>query len=119
VIFGKKKVLKMNKYKESLNEILKRADEIITMNDKQLDDTQRMLRGKGVRISLCAQSLQELVEKAVPKKPDLKLFDNGQGDWVECPSCHKNLGHPTLIAKQKNKYCRFCGQSLDWSVEDE
>jgi len=40
----------------------------------------------------------------------LHLFDNGQGDWVSCPTCNKSLGHP--IFAKKIKKCPKCGQTL-------
>lgn len=63
--------------------------------------------------------LQELVEKATPKKT-LTAFADGitaDGSIVQktalvCPSC-KSL----LVERQS--YCTKCGQILDWRVEDE
>lgn len=68
-------------------------------------------------------TLQELVEKATPKKPEIKELirkDNYRDgtniprfDWW-CPNCH--LEH---ISGNDINYCPTCGQALDWSGEDE
>lgn len=67
--------------------------------------------------------LNELVEKATPKKPEIKELirkDNYRDgtniprfDWW-CPNCH--LEH---ISGNDINYCPTCGQALDWSGEDE
>ena len=59
--------------------------------------------------------LQELVDKATPKKP-LKLEE---GKYT-CPSCSMAFTLKTSIKNMfvNNRYCDVCGQALDWS-EDE
>lgn len=62
--------------------------------------------------------LKELVEKATPKKPEIKELirkDNYRDgtniprfDWW-CPNCH--LEH---ISGNDINYCPTCGQALDW-----
>ena len=55
--------------------------------------------------------LQELVDKATPKKPiksNNPLFDY----MVFCPACNKSMSF-------KNYYCGSCGQAVDWSGEDD
>lgn len=56
-------------------------------------------------------TLQELVDKATPKKPiksNNPLFDY----MVFCPACNKSMSF-------KNYYCGSCGQAVDWSGEDD
>ena len=55
--------------------------------------------------------LQELVDKATPKKPiksNNPLFDY----MVFCPACNKSMSF-------KNYYCGSCGQAVDWSGEND
>ncbi len=66
--------------------------------------------------------LTELVEKATPKKPMYKEFDdNGEGEIIPteayCPTCGNEFkfGEFNDIV---NHHC-VCGQALDWSKEDE
>lgn len=63
--------------------------------------------------------LRELVERATPKEPLIAFADGVTADGsivqktaLVCPSC-KSL----LVERQK--YCHFCGQAIDWRVEDE
>ena len=63
--------------------------------------------------------LQELVDKAAPKKVlgkwkpgyDPKLY---YPDSYHCPSCSRQLRRD-----RSYKYCPRCGQKLDWSEVDE
>lgn len=70
----------------------------------------------------CADQLkiiQELVDKATPKKPKIEQ----QNDYVEhnyvcsyelafCPDCDLRINFD-------EDYCKRCGQKFDWSEEDE
>ena len=57
--------------------------------------------------------LQELVDKATPKKP------YGYHTHYNCPSCQKRVrsgkGSSSLI---RDTVCRSCYQVLDWSTDD-
>lgn len=56
--------------------------------------------------------LEELVERDTPKKV---CYDNlGRS---ECPSCDKGYLHNGSM--NRNKYCGYCGQRLNWNDEDE
>lgn len=65
--------------------------------------------------------LQELVDRATPKKPEEKKLirkDNYRDgtnipryDWW-CPNCHLEHMGTNII-----KFCPTCGQALDWSDE--
>lgn len=50
--------------------------------------------------------LKELVEKAIPKKPNKRYYDN-----YYCPECHKQVF-------MSWKECKHCNQNLDWSDEE-
>lgn len=59
--------------------------------------------------------LNELVEKATPKKPDVNI-NNGY-----CPNCHQAFGlertKEAMLRPRWFSFCPYCGQSLDWSEE--
>ena len=64
--------------------------------------------------------IRELVEKATPKKPiDIQC---PVVIWGLCPTCMGELnpfcGMPNRVFRS-DRYCRDCGQALDWSEEDE
>lgn len=105
----------MNKCKKALNTIgdtltyyMVGKDLELLPSDKEIYDSMDTLR--------------ELVERATPKKPEIKELirkDNYRDgtnipryDWW-CPNC--NLEH---MSGNDFKYCPSCGQALDWS-EDE
>ena len=50
-----------------------------------------------------AMKLQELVDRATPKK----LYYPELYPSASCPICKSNLGD--------NKFCRECGQAIDWN----
>ena len=55
---------------------------------------------------------QEALEKQIPKKPYLKdLFELGTMQGIACPVCD------TIFLTTGEKYCKHCGQALDWSDE--
>lgn len=84
-------------------------------------------------------ALQELVEKATPKKVSKKYYTTPHGKNgkiarvdIRCPICSSsfadNIGNSSIgIFKsreymfiklmEKQKYCRVCGQAISW--EDE
>lgn len=98
----------MNKYQEALNYLI----ENIEMLNRHSD-------GSFCQPYSSKNTLQELVDKAIPKKPLIAFADavTADGSIVQktalvCPSC-KSL----LVERQS--YCPLCGQALDWRVEDE
>ena len=55
----------------------------------------------------------EALKKQIPKKPYLKdLFELGTMQGVACPVCD------TAFITTGEKYCKHCGQALDWSDEE-
>ena len=57
--------------------------------------------------------LEELAERATPKKPDVNI-NNGY-----CPNCHQAFGlertKEAMIRPRWFSFCPYCGQALDWS----
>lgn len=57
--------------------------------------------------------LEELAERATPKKPDVNI-NNGY-----CPNCHQAFGlertRQAMIRPYWLSFCPCCGQALDWS----
>lgn len=52
------------------------------------------------------EAVEELIEKATPKKP----YD--KGDYYICPNCSNDK----CVC---GKFCPNCGQAIDWSTNDE
>lgn len=67
------------------------------------------------------QSIQELIDKATPIKPDLEGDGyDGEGniiyDTAICPICHRNF---EIDYDEHVRYCPDCGQKMDWSDEED
>lgn len=94
----------MNKYQEAYHKVGGYISNSIHASHK---DTYR----KRCEAGRFLNELEELVEKAAPKKPleifefefDVHLFGN-------CPICGEGCNSGM-------KYCGRCGQALDWEVE--
>ena len=61
--------------------------------------------------------LEELVDRATPKKPDITVH-NGF-----CPNCHQAFGfertRQAMLRPYWLSFCPVCGQALDWSEDNE
>lgn len=68
----------------------------------------------------CIKTLQELVDKATPKKvcctyaPHPTMESDQEFEYYYCPTCEEWLDERDI-----NKYCPLCGQKLDWSDTNE
>ena len=92
----------MNKYQEALDYLavsLQVFDE--TVDDKPYRDELDSKR------ETARKELQELVDKATPKKPVQKPA----GRKI-CPNCKRSTAREVSPL-----YCCICGQRLDWSEE--
>lgn len=58
--------------------------------------------------------LEELVERDTPKK--VKIGTSKHFKFPICPNCKTELNE---YYKYANKFCKECGQRLDWSKEEE
>lgn len=56
-----------------------------------------------------SEALQELVDRATPKKP----IQKAAGRTV-CPNCERSIAREV-----SPRYCIVCGQRLDWSENNE
>lgn len=54
-----------------------------------------------------ADIIDELAEKQIPKKPEIKITGStGWNTTTYCPACKKEI--------LGGNYCLHCGQALDW-----
>lgn len=77
------------------------------------------LKKSAVKMNDDIEVLQELVDKAVPKKPFYEADgydENGEliYDTCICPNCN----HYYEVDYDDYDYCPNCGQAIDWSDED-
>ena len=58
------------------------------------------------------------IEKQIPKKPIINIGDTDKDRLACCPACDSNVAwtYNGFWRKGNPKYCRFCGQAIDWSV---
>ena len=108
----------MKKYEEALNSI-----------DEKTTKTIDCCLGPAAIFRYCGDEvdiLQELVNKAKPKKPiknklgKISLLDRliGIEATYTCPNCGNALLKHYMNERQETRYCWDCGQALDWRVED-
>lgn len=91
----------MNKYTEALTSIY------FTMHNRVKPKTLGHCEDKNLEV------LEELVDRATPKKPDITVH-NGF-----CPNCHQAFGlertRQAMLRPYWLSFCPCCGQALDWS----
>ena len=70
-------------------------------------------------IEKALNTIRNRVDKRTPKKP-IWRDDRGGFMCICCPDCKDVLATKDKYAYARQyKYCPFCGQALDWSVEDD
>ena len=93
----------MSKYTEALSSIY------FTMHNRVKPKTLGHCEDKNLEL------LEELVERATPKKPEITIY-NGF-----CPNCHNAFGlertRQAMLRPYWLSFCPCCGQALDWSEE--
>ena len=69
--------------------------------------------------------LRELVERATPKRPYVRGFNPDAGypesGFYCCPNCCERIAWFDLSNEKRDyniNHCFYCGQALDWRVED-
>ena len=102
----------MNKEQQAL-------DELRALVHSELDGT-RML---DEYLKHC-DTLQELVDKAIPKKVTQRQETDvviGEYTAYDCPACKQEqiITFELEIVGFKAPYCRHCSQALDWSNEND
>ena len=95
----------MNNYKHSLEKL------------KQIVDSNYMPVYKN-EIDKHIKALEELVEKETPKKPYLLNYGGYKIENWKCPNCNSIVSLRKRELNFPNR-CKYCGQKLDWSEEDE
>lgn len=97
----------MNKYQEAL-ELLKEYRIGVELNvvDKI---------NYNARLEKIIDLLQELVDKATPKK----LYTKSNMTNKICPSCHLIFGLDKHDRYEEHKHCPNCSQAIDWSNNED
>ena len=89
----------MNKYHEALGNLVYKA----TKDNDGIIDQEWM-----DEVEEDSKKIQELVDRATPKKPIAFSFSNISG--YECPD--ENCG---ALLEGMKQHCSDCGQALDWT----
>lgn len=58
---------------------------------------------------MCIESL----EKQIPKKPMEVITEDNEFICMICPSCQE------IAVEFNDRFCKHCGQALDWSDNNE
>ncbi len=103
----------MNKYQEALDFLCDHAMEYIADFDWEENDCGEYYPLDKETLNANKSVLQELIDKAAPKEPDLNDF------IVLCPNCGTILCDAFEAygedGSNERHYCHCCGQALDWS----
>ena len=85
--------------------------------------------GNDERFQADLKTLQELVDRATPKKPIevTTLIEGWKKDalkngWIAlnpklCGNCKQETQWKRSVGENKWDYCPYCGQAIDWSKE--
>ncbi len=89
----------MNKYQEALDKMIYYNQDLAELTEEE-----------------CFKLLQELVDRATPRKVEVVPSDILYFDGV-CPNCNKPLfdGTDMFFKEKRYKFCAYCGQAIDWS----
>ena len=95
---------RMSEYTEAISSIY------FTMHNRVKPKTLGHCEDKNLEL------LEELVDRATPKKPDITVHNSF------CPNCHQAFGlertKEAMIRPRWFSFCPYCGQALDWSEEE-
>lgn len=106
----------MSKYQESLDRLATIRLDLIEDGETKLKQSIYGIHDNAdLEMTGDLQTLQELVDKETPIKPDYDKFyamDRGFIKEYYCPKCrHEKV----FVNRFEDKYCHNCGQKLDWS----
>lgn len=98
------------------------AIEFMKLFRKEWDKNSKTRNAEALDVAIQA------LEKQIPKKPVHDGCFDSEGIWHEwngvngrpydlCPNCNTNLCCE-MPCDNKPKYCKHCGQKLDWSDEE-
>lgn len=94
----------MSEYTEAISSIY------FTMHNRVKPKTLGHCEDKNLEV------LEELAERATPKKPDVNI-NNGY-----CPNCHQAFGlertRQAMLRPYWLSFCPYCGQALDWGSDE-
>ena len=82
------------------------------MNNYHEALTKLLLPTNSMNMNKAIELIQELVEKATPKKPDKYVLLERDSLGFPTNGYCKTCGTSLLV---KNNYCGRCGQAIDWS----
>lgn len=111
---------KMSKYQEALDTLCDDEKKSDLADSFSFDKYYTPQFCDDIAIEKCREPLQELVDRATPKKLDYE--GDGYADGVLiyntaiCRSCGKNF---EVDYDEHANYCPNCGQALDWSEDNE
>ena len=106
----------MNKYQEALNAIINKTTEV--------DEYESIPKSTLCHCADEVEVLQELVNKATPKRPYVGGFNPDAGypesGFYCCPNCGERIAWFDLNENRDYKinHCFYCGQALDWRVDN-
>lgn len=99
----------MNKYQEALDFLCDHAMEYIEDFDWEENECGEYRYMNKEKLNANKSVLQELVDKATPKKPKGMSISH-EGKLGNCPYCNR------LVRNNDSKpHVCLCGQALDWS----
>ena len=102
------------------DEALKMAIQSLSVTDQirwERDVAIEQLREIGLELGAKMDNVKKALEKQIPKKPS-EVYEIEDGTFYRldymCTACNSaTYGQP-----YRPKYCKHCGQALDWSEED-
>ena len=102
----------MNKYQEALNFLCDHVMEYIADFDWEENDCGEYYPLDKDVLGANKSVLQELVDKATPKKP--VGFTADQASRLVCPTCKQPTINVWSQLEFRPRHCYYCGQALDW-----
>lgn len=89
-----------------------------------LDKVKHYGVSKGAPVLLTYEKEVDLLQKLVNKETPVKLPREADGYWdgelvydtAICPNCENEFD---IECEEEYRYCPYCGQKLDWSVDED